>query len=202
MEYMRGIVFTGGHGPESGMCRDLAQEADIIVAADSGLDLVEKAGITPAFIIGDMDSINDPERLKKYPSEIILSYPHDKDFTDTELAINFLWEKGCNQVWIAGGGGGRSDHLLAIYSLFERELSPDRWITDVEDIICLNQDSKIQQQIKPGGIVSIFPLGLGPWELQHTGLKWPPPCHEWQQGSFGISNLTETGNFSLHSVKG
>ncbi|MDR0475948.1 MAG: thiamine diphosphokinase [Treponema sp.] len=191
---MKGIVFTGGSGPSRDMCNALAKEAGIIAAADSGLLLAENAGICPNMIIGDMDSLDDTGRLKNYAPETVLRYPRAKDYTDTELALNKLWDAGCDEVLIAGGGGGRTDHLLAIYSLFEREMPPDRWITAAEDMFCLKAGRELKRRIGPEGIVSVFPLGEGPWEAESSSLKWPLKGLEWKRGSFGISNTAETAD--------
>ncbi|MDR3192027.1 MAG: thiamine diphosphokinase, partial [Treponema sp.] len=121
---MLGIAFIGGEGPRPDLIRRILGEdrAGILsVAADSGLMAAEGAGFRPDWIVGDMDSLDDPARLEKYPPERVLRYPGDKDFLDTELALSLLWEKGCTETWLLGGGGGRMDHLLGIRSLFERE---------------------------------------------------------------------------------
>ncbi|MDR2485847.1 MAG: thiamine diphosphokinase, partial [Treponema sp.] len=90
---VRGIAFIGGQGPDPEKCRRLITGTRIIVAADSGLITAETAGVKPDWILGDMDSLDDLRRLEAYPSQRILRYPSDKDYTDTELALNFLWEK-------------------------------------------------------------------------------------------------------------
>ena len=87
---MLGLVITGGEGPKPDVCRSLAREAGIVIAADSGLIAAENAGITVDLIIGDMDSLDSRKRLEKYPAHKIQSFSHDKDFTDTELALDVL----------------------------------------------------------------------------------------------------------------
>jgi thiamine pyrophosphokinase len=124
----------------------------------------------------------------------------DKDDTDTELLLALLWEKGCDEVWLAGGGGGRLDHLLAVQALFEREKSPDRWITAAEDIRRIGEGQTLEAG--GGGLVSVFPLGTGPWEAESRGLKWPLAGLPWKRGFFGISNVAGEDGFSIRAVKG
>jgi thiamine pyrophosphokinase len=207
-----GLAFIGGEGPESGYCRVLSQDADIIVAADSGLQIAENAGLRPDWIVGDMDSLDSLKRLEKYPAERVLRFPKDKDYTDTEHALNLLWEKGCDRVVLAGGGGGRLDHLLAIRSLFEREKYPDRWVTRAEDVHCLDSSPKLQDSnisgdvlnldLPAGSMVSVFPLGEGYWEAESSGLKWPLNSLNWNRGSHGISNRTVKETFSIRVIRG
>ena len=202
-KFLRGLVITGGEGPEPALCRLLAEEADIVAAADSGLEAAEKAGLKPDWIVGDMDSLDSQKRLEKYPAAIVRRFPEAKDFTDTELALELLWEKGCSEICIAGGGGGRLDHLLAIRSLFEREKYPQRWVTASNDIRCLDAaDFSPADIYPPDSLVSVFPLGGGTWKAESRGLKWPLNDVKWDRGSFGISNRTTEQGIFLRAIQG
>ncbi|MDR2483589.1 MAG: thiamine diphosphokinase [Treponema sp.] len=198
---MRGIVFTGGEGPLPEYRAALAGQADRIAAADSGLMAAEASGIRPHWIIGDMDSLDDPRRLERYPPECILRYPADKDYTDTELALTLLWDQGCDETWLIGGGGGRTDHLLALRALFERERTPDRWFTASEDMRRLRPGERFTAELSLGSLVSVFPLGTGPWKAQSHALKWPLDGVAWNRGYAGISNVT-AGNPVLIEAAG
>ena len=208
---MRGLAFIGGEGPEPAFCRFLAQDAHLIAAADSGLQAAERAGLKPDWIVGDMDSLDDLGRLEKYPAERVRRFPRDKDFTDTELVLELLWEQGCGQICIAGGGGGRLDHLLAIRSLFERDKRPQRWVTAKEDVYCLDAWASTDSSVSGGefefklpvaSLVSIFPLGPGPWHIESLGLKWPLKGLSWTQGSFGLSNENIEEQFRVKPTQG
>jgi thiamine pyrophosphokinase len=196
---MKGLAFIGGDGPDADVCARLAKEADLTVAADSGLMSAENAGLRPDWIVGDMDSLDDIARLGKYPPSRVLRFPVDKDFTDTELAIDLLWEKGCRDVAIAGGGGGRLDHILAIAALFERERAPKRWFTAREEIFLVS--GEFNHHAEKNGRISVFPLGNAPWEVCSSGLKWPLDAPSasamWKRGFFGLSNVAETGLFTI-----
>jgi thiamine pyrophosphokinase len=204
--FMRGIAFIGGAGPGAALCRELAADADIIAAADSGLIAAENAGLNPHWIIGDMDSLGDLRRLEKYPPERVLRYPADKDYTDTELVLRLLWDQGCDETWLVGGGGGRTDHLFAIRSLFEREPSPDRWISGAEDIYRVKPGATLsasgEGERKPDFPVSVFPLGSGPWKAESRSLKWPLDALRWDRGFFGLSNIARDGSFSIRAARG
>ena len=204
---MRGIAIIGGESPAPEFIKKIACGADILVAADSGLMAAEAAGLEPDWIIGDMDSLDDLKRLDKYPRERILRFPAEKDRTDTELALALLGEKGCNEIWISGGGGGRADHLYAILSLFEGENSPglpvpDRWYPGNGEIFCLRERGLLREDLRPGGMVSVFPLGKGPWEAKSSGLKWPLDKLAWVKGGLGLSNIASNGKFEIQSISG
>jgi len=216
---MLGIIFTGGEGPPARIvCKLLEAETRnvLIIAADSGLEAADRTGIRPDWVIGDMDSLDDCSRLDSLPPDRVIRMPHDKDFTDTELAFSLAAKKGCERIWIIGGGGGRIDHLFGIRSLFERESFPCRWITDNADIRCVDADAdgggqaggprfaanNMRECLGKGETVSVFPLGAGPWEAESEGLKWPLMGLPWDRGFFGVSNIAADGEFSVTAKKG
>ena len=205
---LRGIAFIGGESPCPEALRKIAEGADILAAADSGLVACEGAGLRPDWVLGDMDSLDDPGRLEKYSPERVRRYPCDKDFTDTELALALLEENGCDEIWLAGGGGGRTDHLFAIRSLFERNDPPDRWFPGSgaseggEEIRCLKEGKILSTTLPPESLVSVFPLGAGPWEAESSGLKWPLNGLSWERGFFGVSNVALNGPFEIRSFRG
>ena len=201
MKKIKGLAIIGGEGPEPALCCVLAKQAHIIAAADSGLEAAENSRVNPDWIIGDMDSLSNLKLLDKYPKEKILQFPQDKDLTDTELALELLWEKGCKEICIAGGGGGRFDHLLAICSLFEREKFPQRWVTASNDMRCL-EATELSLDFPPDTLISVFPLGAGTWKIESQGLKWPLDNVAWNRGSFGISNRTTGDVFSIKAIQG
>jgi thiamine pyrophosphokinase len=182
-----GIVFSGGEGPDRFRAILEAARAEygepVTAAADSGLSAAEAAGVKPDWIIGDMDSV-DGSRLAAYGPDRILRYPADKDYTDTELAVSLLREKGCRRIWIAGGGGGRIDHLFAIRSLFEREQPPERWITAREDIRCLQSPGVLECTLDgaprtaggTGGVTARQTIGVTGQRprIPHTGGRFRP----------------------------
>ena len=204
-----GIIFTGGEGPGPQTLRRLlggAEKNAVTVAADSGLRLAEAAGLRPDWIIGDMDSLDGEEMLRDYPPERVIRHPVDKDFTDTELALALLWEKGCGSVWLMGGGGGRIDHLFGIREMFEKEPCPCRWVTADEDIYCVSardaSGGSLARRVVPGGIVSVLPLGNAPWKAESRGLKWPLNDVRWERGKLAICNVAVTYEIEINVQQG
>lgn len=138
------VVFTGGEFPEpkkTGNYWKNTKAPDFIIAADSGLNAAEQYAqfwkdeynFTPNIILGDMDSLADSEsRLKKYPKDKVILHNPYKNYTDTELAIQYAIENvKCSEkkfITLLGGDGGRVDHLLGIFDLFSTELHPDAWL--------------------------------------------------------------------------
>ena len=189
---MKALIFTGGEGPAPAFARRLAAAADLVIAADSGLAAAQAAGILPDLAVGDFDSLPDRSALAAMPEGSVLEYPAEKDDTDTELALRAAEERGADWIAIAGGGGGRLDHLLGVFSLFSRRSgpAPREWHTGAESAYAIAAGETARFGAMPGDIVSVFPAGLeGSSGMASEGLKWPLEGLVWDKGYFGISNM-------------
>jgi thiamine pyrophosphokinase len=184
----RGAVFIGSLAPPSALCRKLCEEADIVVAADSGLVTAEEAGVKPDWVVGDMDSLPDLSRLDRYPPERVRRFPRDKDLLDTEIALNLLWDEGCTDIVLIGGGG-RLDHLLALRALFDRPRFPCRWVTDTGDVQAVDEGGTLELLVPVDTLVSVLPAAHGPWKSSSDGLKWPLDQVRIERGWVGVSNI-------------
>ena len=88
------LIFTGCQAPDTEKTAPFFNNLaiDYIIAADSGLDTYEKffdyglVSKDPDFLVGDFDSVSDRKLLEKYQCERDV-YSHDKDYTDSELAL-------------------------------------------------------------------------------------------------------------------
>ncbi len=86
---------------------------DHVVAADAGLRTIQRLGLLPDMLIGDLDSL-DAGILASYPDlPRSVSDPH-KDETDTELALLWCLEQGYRHIVICNDLSGRFDHALGI----------------------------------------------------------------------------------------
>lgn len=187
------LLVTGGDGPSWQAIQQRMGEFSFICAADSGLDVLRSWGIRPDLVVGDMDSIADPSVLAEYPD--VLPFPRDKDDTDTEIGIRELRSRGFGRVVLAGGGGGRLDHLLAVRALLERPDGPDEWLTRMERVVRLEEPARFS--VTPGATVSVFPLAGGASGMKSSGLKWPLGGLWWDQGHFGVSNVAVADHITI-----
>lgn len=86
----------------------------LIICCDGGARHFQNSVIRPDVIIGDMDSI-DPAQLSAYSEENIkiIKHPPNKDFSDTELALDYALGLKPQEIFIWCALGGRIDHTLA-----------------------------------------------------------------------------------------
>lgn len=203
---MRGIIFTGGGMPDLGIVDPWLEPYDFVIAADSGLTSAERAGISPDLIIGDMDSLEDVAILERYPASKKRLYGCDKDFSDTELALSAMVEKGIVDITIVGGDGGRMDHFFALQRLFERETMPSLWIGTESAVAGLGAGS-VSSGVRVEGLekeepVSIFAIGPGPHGCRGKGFHWAPDGLAWDSGAISLSNRSNADSVELVADKG
>ena len=194
---MNALIITGGDCPPLRFLKRLASESDFVIAADSGLDAAFKAGIEPDFVVGDFDSLKDRSLLDRIPAAQKKRYSTDKDDTDTEIAMNAAFESKADRVVIAGGGGGRLDHLLALLCLFSRPQHPCEWHTRKESLYYLEAGKTVSFVMLPDSTVSVFPIGSPSEGMSSSGLKWPLKGLVWEKGQFGISNRSSDKSVTI-----
>lgn len=92
-----------------------------IVAADKGACYLKKYNIIPDLFIGDLDSV-DTETLQFINVHHIDKKIFDskKDYTDTDLCVQELLERGFDDIVICCATGKRFDHQLATIAILIR----------------------------------------------------------------------------------
>ena len=108
---MKTLIVTGG-SLDISWAKDFVRtiNAEYIIAADSGLKYIDELGLVPDMILGDYDSVEDG-LLDKYKSIDIKTYPKEKDYTDTHIAIINALKAGASVIYILGATGTRMDHI-------------------------------------------------------------------------------------------
>ncbi|MGL1894032.1 MAG: thiamine diphosphokinase [Spirochaetaceae bacterium] len=185
---MNSILITGGEIPDYNLVKHLFTNVYVCVA-DSGYDWVLENNIDFDFLVGDMDSIKDTENLKLIPNEKIEQFSTHKDDTDTIIGLKHLKKMGSKSVILIGGGGGRLDHLLGVFSLFETDLAPDVWFTKHEVVHKVHGKLSLGQFNQSS--ISIYPINKVDCSIASYGLKWDLIHVDWTYKSIGISNFVE-----------
>ncbi len=175
---------------------------DFVCCADSGLDSAIKFKIAPDIVIGDMDSISkDGLKYINQNSISTMKYPEDKNFTDGELAVQFLLhhKPQFSEIKVIGLIGNRPDHTFGNYLLLNNR------INDIP-ITSFTQGFKIQVfrkglhrfTSKPGAIVSIYALNSSAF-IRLGRLKFRFEDTLTPFSSRCLSNITEDGEFSIET---
>lgn len=111
----KAYIFCAAPIADYSYLRKLDFSDSLIICADGGICHTKALGLTPHIWIGDRDSceIEIPKE-----TEIFL-YPTDKDFTDTNLAIDCALKRDCSKIILIGALGGRLDHEYSHYCLLK-----------------------------------------------------------------------------------
>lgn len=169
----KALILAGGSLHEEGEERHLLDGPwDAVVCADSGADHALRLGLRPTLLVGDFDSIGSAavEAFREVPRE---THPADKAKTDTQLAVEWLLDRGARSITIAAGLGSRFDHSLAnahLLALIRRGRGTG-CVTDGRQSIYLLQ-GELELARPAGRTLSVLPLGTGCKGLSLRGLRW------------------------------
>ena len=190
---MKAVIFCGGNVDICAL--RYIDDGDLIVCADSGYDRALALGIVPDIIIGDMDSIS-----ADYTENDSIVYPTRKDYTDSELVIDYVIEKGADKIVMFGMIGTRFDHSFANISLLLKCRGRDAVIIDKNNIIQMLFDT-VTVGGNVGDTVSILPFSGDLEGVTTTGLEYPLYDSTVRIGtSLGVSNKM-TGKVCTISLK-
>lgn len=192
MQPGRAVLFVNGEMPSAPAMRAIIRPDDLIVAVDGGLRHVSALGLTPHWIIGDLDSVA-PDEMDHWQSSGVKidRYPVEKDETDLELALQSVVRSGYDTILIAAATGGRLDHTLGNLNLLSDPRLQDfnvRLDDGQVEIFVIRTDAEINGAA--GDIVSLLPLGAAVEGVLTTDLKFPLRRETlYPEKTRGISNV-------------
>ncbi len=192
------LILTGGSLP-----RRLGPlpEADLVIAADQGIDNARRLSIPVDLLIGDLDSASKGSEAF---ARSVQRHPVDKDQTDLELALAAALEAGMRSATVVGTMAGRVDHALGNLSL----LAADRW-----HALCIDAriDGARAWVVRdravidgaPGDLVSLMAVGGPATGVSTSGLAWPLDGALLEPGQgLGLSNRMTGPTAELSVLQG
>lgn len=106
---MKVVILANGKFPEHIVPLNILSEANTIVCCDGATVKLEKFGLTPNAIVGDLDSITDELKAKYF--DRLFHFP-DQNSNDLTKAVNWCKNKNIKNILILGATGMREDHAL------------------------------------------------------------------------------------------
>ncbi|MEM0922827.1 MAG: thiamine diphosphokinase [Pseudomonadota bacterium] len=159
------VTLVGGGALDRSMLEEARELAPDLVAADGGANLLADWGLPVAALIGDMDSVEAPNRVAG--AEIVALA--EQDSTDFEKC---LYATKAPFYLAAGFTGGRVDHMLAVFNAMLRRPEPPVVLIGEEEVIALAPPGRtLVLELWPGARVSFFPLGPAKG-IASEGLAW------------------------------
>ena len=178
---------------------------DFLVAVDGGLRHLQRLGLKPDLLIGDLDSVDASELAEIVDAGIeVHRFPPAKDQTDLELALEYVLENGYAQIVIAYPFGDRVDHTLGNLSLLSR--------LDLAGISISLEDGQVEARLlsqsaslptQPGELVSLIAWGAPVEGITTNGLEYPlsnETLVPWQNR--GISNVATADEIEIKIKSG
>lgn len=152
--------------------REVPGPEDLVLAADAGYQNCQAAGVTPNQLLGDFDSMDQPNDF-----ENVFRAPVEKDDTDTMLALRTGLQQGCTEFHIYGGTGGkRLDHTIANLQalLFLRRRGARGYLYDDDFVWTVAEAETITiKKTVEWGLLSVFCMGERADGITLTGLQYP-----------------------------
>jgi thiamine pyrophosphokinase len=153
----------------------LASQAQSVIAADGGAVALQRAGIQPHILIGDLDSLSEIHvaTLAGMGTEI-RRFRRDKDETDLELALLAAVDLGATHIDLCCVLGGRWDHTFASIALLTMPI-----LKDIH--VCIYADNQVLQIVRDSvyieghvnHLVSLLPLTPEVTGITTDGLQYP-----------------------------
>jgi len=203
MKYTRALIFTNGTLHDSSLSE--ISKDDYVIGVDKAAYWLLEHGMIPNVAVGDFDSTNESEfeRIKKDIADI-RTFPPEKDFVDTELAVRVAIEKRVSEIFMYGGSGTRLDHTLATLSLLELGIKhniPILFKTETYEIRLVSRRRTIVKKRGEFTYISVIPY-TQKIVVSLEGLKYPLTHATIHRGqTIGISNefLTDSGIITVHA---
>ncbi len=189
---MRAIIISNGSVEDKAFYEEYLKTANFIICCDGGANVAYNYGFLPDLILGDFDSIDkDVLEYFRIKNVEILEFPREKDKTDTQIAVEYLAERGFDEIVMLSCTGRRIDHVLAnitlLYYLLERNIKG--LIVDNNNIITMTKD-KIKIEGKKGHILSLLPYTKTVKGISTKGLYYTLKDGSMEFGNpYGVSNV-------------
>lgn len=176
------IVFSGGKLTGKELLKPTTSDT-LVLSADGGYLNAIKLGLLPNICIGDFDTL----KTTIDPTCTVLTYPTDKDDTDTMLCVKYALSKGCDSIYIYGALGGRFDHTIANVQTLEYITNSGAvgYLVDSQNIVTMQGiSSRVYPKLDDFNYCSILSVSSSA-VVTSTGLKYP------------LSSTTLTRDFPL-----
>ena len=190
------LAIVGGGTVDTDLLRQLRADGAFLVGADGGGDVIAEAGFVPEAIIGDMDSLEDPDSWEGNTQLVRIAEQETTDFEKTLYATTA-------PVTVAlGMTGKRFDHTLAALDAVARYARDRRIVLVDEHDIALAVSGEFSFAVAAGERVSVHPLAPVTF-ARSAGLNYPLDGLRLAPGErTGTSNAATVGPFSIEPGAG
>ena len=199
-------MVANGEVGEDAWGRERLKGARLVVAADGGARAALRWGRVPDVLVGDLDSIDEQSRRRLEGGGCeVLTFPREKDQTDTEIALLEARRRGATSIDLLGAlGGERLDHALANVFLLALPALRDVPVALLDarhEVRLLRAGGRMTLSGAPGDLVTLLPMSATVGGITASGLHYALRDGVLRMGSSrGVSNEL-TGKRATVSVE-
>ncbi|MCR4441187.1 MAG: thiamine diphosphokinase [Peptococcaceae bacterium] len=205
MKNKKCLIISGGCLETGPFYQALAQEAHCVICADGGARHAAALGIVPALAVGDFDTLTEKElaELAALGTKIIRC-PREKDYTDTQMALEKALEMGFQEIDIVAALGGRLDHALAnvmLLALPKAEEARIRLLDEDQEVFLIRRKTVLRGKL--GETISLLPLSEEVSGIRTRGLYYQVDNGRFVMGiPVGVSNVFSEETAEIEIEKG
>jgi thiamine pyrophosphokinase len=200
------VVVTGASAlPAAGLAA--IPPGAVVIAADGALDHALAAGLAPAGLVGDLDSVSEEGLAWATAHATIDRHAPDKDRTDTELALRMAANLNPDRLILLGDGDRLDHQLAAIGALGQLTLTSipvvEGWWGRSHLRVVHGPGQAVLDDIAVGTTVSLLALHGPCTGVTISGVQWPLVGAELEpMVGHGVSNVTTDQRVELRASSG
>lgn len=122
MSQRTALIIANSILPSQSILDECRARADLVICADGGANRACEHGITPDYIVGDLDSLTAETRRAFLRTQLI--HRPSQDATDLEKTLSFVVEEKIPRALLVGVTGLRFDHQLVNLNIAEKFCGP------------------------------------------------------------------------------
>ncbi len=166
------IILANGKSPRKSAITFFQKNGfDTLLCADGGADFALRVGLTPDYIIGDLDSISKKAINKFKNTSKILQYKRQSD-TDVEKCLKFAIKNKFNEALLIGVTGNRLDHTICNLGIVLKFFSKIKLSLLAESSYLKPYTGDVRLKTQKGEIISLYGFDKKT-KITSKGLKYP-----------------------------
>ncbi len=207
---MKTAVIISGGSLNSEFALDFLKKTprDFLIGADKGICFFKEYGLIPTHIVGDFDSaaVEALAYFERIPGISIRKFQPEKDFTDSQIALELALELGAERIYLLGFSGTRLDHVAANIRILSipLEKKAECFLLDANNRIRLiDGPLKIKREEQYGKYVSLFAFGGPVFGITLKGFYYLLTNYDMNCGdAVGTSNEIAAENGEIYFSSG
>lgn len=203
------VVVITGAAPLDRRAVDAMPAGATLIAADGGLDHALAAGLAPAVLIGDLDSVSPAGLAWATEHAEVVRYAVDKGETDTELALALAASRRPERIVVLAGQAGceRLDHLVTTFGALGAPNLAGVGVLEAwwggDRLHVVHGPGKVELDVDRGATFSVLAMHGPCHGVTVEGARWPLVDHDLEPlVGLGVSNEAAARRVSVSVTTG